>query len=114
MNFIYCDIVDNTISFNDFKFELNEFQKQKLNGYKNVIAGIRPEFFNTAQNNFEFCAPVVLSEMLGSSVLVYFKINNSDCSALLNTDFKFDKQIKLGLNTSQIMFFDAQTEKRIL
>ncbi len=113
MNFIPSEIIEGKISVNGAFFELDDEQKQKIAQRKNVLLGIRPEMFNCTNSNFEFTAPVEISEILGSSVLVYFRANETSSSALLNIDYKFDEQIKLGFNTKQIMFFDTDTLLRI-
>ncbi len=113
MNFIPAEIQDGKISVNGAIFELDEEQKQKIAQRKNVLLGIRPEMFNCANPNFNFTAPVEISEILGSSVLVYFSANETSSSALLNIDYKFDQQIKLGFNTTQLMFFDTDTLLRL-
>lgn len=109
MNFINAEIKENTISINDKTFELNEEQKTKLNGKKEVIIGIRPENFNNETSNFEFNANIEISEMLGNSQIAYFKANNCDCAVALAPNYKLDKAISLKLNTNNLMFFDTET-----
>ncbi|MBE7704738.1 MAG: sn-glycerol-3-phosphate ABC transporter ATP-binding protein UgpC [Cyanobacteria bacterium SIG29] len=109
MNFINAEIKENTISINNKTFELNEEQKTKLNGKKEVIIGIRPENFNNETSNFEFNTDVEISEMLGNSQIAYFKANNCDCAVALAPDYKLDKTIRLKLNTNNLMFFDTET-----
>ncbi len=106
MNFINADIIDNTITINNESFELNDIQQQKLSGRNKVIIGIRPENFNCDNSNFEFCTDVELSEMLGSSKIIYFKINNCPCSAVVNNDFLISDKIRLKLDINKLMFFD--------
>ncbi len=113
MNFIECEINDGTCSINGSILEFNEEQKQKLLNYKKVTLGIRPEYFNNGSTNFKFTAPVEISELLGSSVLVYFKVNNSECSALLSADNNIGKEINLSFNKDKILFFDSESGNRI-
>ncbi len=113
MNFIECEINDGTCNINGSILEFSEEQKQKLLNYKKVTLGIRPEYFNNGSTNFEFTAPVEISELLGSSVLVYFKVNNSECSALLSADNKIGKEINLSFNKDKILFFDSESGNRI-
>lgn len=113
MNFINAKVENNSISINGSSFELNEEQKNKLNGRTEVIIGIRPENFNGENTNFEFNAEVEISEMLGSSQIIYFKANNCACSASIMSDIKIGKNITLKINTNNIMFFDVETTKRL-
>ena len=113
MNFINADIIDNKIIVNNEAFELNEIQKQKLSGKNKVIIGIRPENFNYNSGNFEFSADVELSEMLGSSKIIYFKANNSSCCAVVNNDFNINDKIQLKIDTNKLMFFDIDSNLRI-
>ena len=113
MNFINCDITDGKFSFNNSDFTLTQSQLSLLSGMKNVIIGIRPEFFNTPDSNFFFEAPLDLSEMLGNSVLVYFKVNNSVCSALMPSDFVPKDIINLSFNPDKIMFFNPISKEVI-
>ena len=113
MNFIECEINNGTCNINGSILELNEEQKQQLSNYNKVALGIRPEHFNSVNGNFNFNAPVEISELLGSSVLVYFKANNSQCSALLNADNIIGKEINLSFNKDKILFFDTVSGSRI-
>ena len=113
MNFIECEINNGTCNINGSILELNEEQKQQLSNYNKVALGIRPEHFNSVNGNFNFNAPVEISELLGSSVLVYFKANNSQCSALLNADNIIGKEINLSFNKDKILFFDPVSGSRI-
>ncbi len=114
MNFIETEIKDNKIAINGNSFELNEEQKRKLSNKNNVIIGIRPENFNCENANFEIPVKVEISEMLGSSKLVYFRANNTSCCANLDNSFKTTEQTLLKINTDKLMFFDVENGKRIL
>ncbi len=113
MNIIPCDIIENKISFNNNVFELNETQRQKLSGKNKILAGIRPEYFNSSDTNFNFSIKVQISEMLGSSILIYFNVNNTECCASLTADTNLSKDLILSINTDKLMFFDYETKKRI-
>ncbi len=113
MNFIPCIIDNDGIKLNNKEFKLNEFQSRKLAGKKEVILGIRPENFNQENCNFEFMAETDIVEMLGSSQTVYFNINNTNCSAVLNADIEIKNKNIFGINTNAVMFFDLETGLRI-
>ena len=109
MNFIETEIKDNKITINGISFELNEEQKIKLADKSKVITGIRPENFNCENSNFEFPVKVEISEMLGSSKLVYFKANNCSCCAFTDSDFEINSDVRLKINTDKLMFFDTNS-----
>lgn len=113
MNFIKSEIKDGRIIINGSSFVLSDEQKMKLSNRKEILLGIRPETFDDKNGNFEFVAPIEMSEMLGSEQIVYFKANNENCSAVFSSDILFDKEISLKINTANIMFFDCETNKRI-
>lgn len=114
MNFIDCEIINDTVSINGTAFNLNEEQKNKLKGHNNVIVGIRPEKFNNSNSNFEFNAPIEITEMLGSNKLIYFSANSVSCACNLPSDLYTEKNINLKLNTNDLMFFDKTTNLRLL
>lgn len=113
MNFIKTDIENNTIKFNDYVINLSDKQKDILKDRKTVIVGIRPEKMDILNANFDFTVPVDISEMLGSEKIVYFNINDAKCSAKLDAQKQFDKEITLKFNTEDFLFFDSETQKRI-
>ncbi len=114
MNFINAEIKDNYININNNNFMLNDEQKSKLAGYTSVILGIRPEKFNCTDANFEFNSTVEITEMLGNSQIIYFKANQSECSACISADTNAGKDINLKINTNDIMFFDVKSNLRII
>lgn len=109
MNFINAKVENNSISINGSVFALTEEQKAKLGSRNSVIIGIRAENFNSLESNFEFTSKIEISEMLGNSQVIYFKANDCECCATLPSDFKFEKEIALKINTNNIMFFDSET-----
>ena len=58
MNFIKTEINDGKININGVDFELTEEQKNKLNGKKEVLLGIRAEKFNEPDGTLKFPAKV--------------------------------------------------------
>lgn len=113
MNFILCDVIDNSIILNGVKIQLNEEQINDIGNKKQVLAGIRPEKFNTENCNIELKAVVEISEMLGNSQIVYFKINDCECAAAVSSDFVVQKEIELKVNSKNLMFFDVETTQRL-
>ena len=113
MNFIKSSVIDNQITLNNIKIQLNEEQIKAVSGKKEVLVAIRPEKFNTENCNIELKANVEISEMLGNSQIVYFKINDSECSASVSSDFEIRKEITLKINSADLMFFDIETNVRL-
>ncbi len=113
MNFIKVSPDNGIIKFNNHAISLNEAQKEVIKDRKEVIVGIRPEKMEVLNPNYEFSVPVDISEMLGSEKIVYFNINGEKCSAKVDTQKPFDKEITLNFNTNDFLFFDAQSGLRI-
>lgn len=113
MNFIKSEIVENKLTINGSSFDLNEEQKQKLNGKPEVLIGVRAESLMALDSNFEFKANVDISEMLGSEQIVYFKANENNCGAIVSPTIKIEKEITFKFNTENLLFFDVETKERI-
>ena len=114
MNFIKSAVVDGQITLNDVKVRLNEAQLTSINEKKEVLVAIRPEKFNSENSNIHLNAQVEISEMLGNSQIVYFKINDNECSASVSSDVVISKEITLKFNSDDLMFFDVETSKRLI
>ncbi len=113
MNFINVKINGGLINFNDYSIALTETQKQIIKDRQQVVVGIRPEKMDVSNPNYAFNAQVDISEMLGSEKIVYFNINDSKCSAKIDAQKQFGKEIELNFNTNDFLFFDADSGMRI-
>ena len=113
MNFIKSKVENSTIKFNDYIINLSEPQKQLIQNREEIIVGIRPEKMESLSPNYEFTAGVDISEMLGSEKIVYFNINNAKCSAKIDAQKEFGKEITLNFNTNDFLFFDAETLNKL-
>ena len=113
MNFINVKINDGLINFNDYSIALTETQKQIIKDRQQVVVGIRPEKMDVSNPDYAFNAQVDISEMLGSEKIVYFSINDSKCSAKIDAQKQFGKEIELNFNTNDFLFFDADSGMRI-
>ena len=113
MNFIKVELDNGNIKFNDYAIALSDNQKEILHERKECIVGIRPEKMDVLNSNYEFKAPVDISEMLGSEKIVYFNINGSKCAAKVDTQKQFGKDITLNFNTNDFLFFDSESCLRI-
>ena len=114
MNFIKSSVHNGAITLNNTEIKLNESQLVAIGDKKEVLVAIRPEKFNAENCNTELNAEVEISEMLGNSQIVYFKINNNECSASIASDVVISKEITLKLNTNDLMFFDIETSNRLI
>ena len=113
MNFILSSVVDGAVTLNETKIQLNDAQLKSVADRKEVMVAIRPEKFNSENCNIELNAKVEVSEMLGNSQIVYFKINECECSASVSSDVEISKEIKLKFNSNDLMLFDVETNNRI-
>ena len=99
MNFI-----DTTVTDGNFMIENTVFRTDKsISG--NVTVAIRPEKMTGGLIEFE--VPVDIVEMTGGERIVYFYLNNNKCSAKIPLEYKFDKTIKLSINTDDMYFFNS-------
>ena len=114
MNFIKTTITDSSITLNNTKIALSETQLNALKDKKEVIVAIRPEKFNSENCNINLKAKVEISEMLGNSQIIYFKINDNECSASVASDIILEKEIDLNFNSNDLMFFDLETTNRLI
>ena len=113
MNFIKSKVENGTVKFNDYIIYLTEEQKNLIQNREEIIVGIRPEKMESLSPNYEFRADVDISEMLGSEKIVYFNVNGAKCSAKIDAQKEFGKEIALKFNTGDFLFFDSQTNQRL-
>lgn len=113
MNFIKTEINDGKININGVDFELTEEQKNKLNGKKEVLLGIRAEKFNEPDGTLKFPAKVRITEMLGSKKIVFVDCNGRECQVEMPAEGTYDDEVNLSVSNKNILFFDPETEARI-
>lgn len=113
MNFIKTEINDGKININGVDFELTEEQKNKLNGKKEVLLGIRAEKFNEPDGTLKFPAKVRITEMLGSKKIVFVDCNGRECQVEMPAEGTYDNEVILSVSNKNILFFDPETEARI-
>ncbi len=113
MNFIKSKVENGTVKFNDYIIYLTEEQKNLIQNREEIIVGIRPEKMESLSPNYEFRTDVDISEMLGSEKIVYFNVNGAKCSAKIDAQKEFGKEIALKFNTGDFLFFDSQTNQRL-
>lgn len=113
MNFIKTEINDGKININGVDFELTEEQKNKLNGKKEVLLGIRAEKFNEPDGTLKFPTKVRITEMLGSKKIVFVDCNGRECQVEMPAEGTYDNEVNLSVSNKNILFFDPETESRI-
>lgn len=113
MNFIKTEINDGKININGVDFELTEEQKNKLNGKKEVLLGIRAEKFNEPDGTLKFPAKVRITEMLGSKKIIFVDCNGRECQVEMPAEGTYDNEVNLSVSNKNILFFDPETEARI-
>ena len=113
MNFIKSKVENGTVKFNDYIIHLTDEQQQLIQNRGEIIIGIRPEKMESLSSNYEFRTEIDISEMLGSEKIVYFNINGAKCSAKIDAQKEFNKEITLNFNTNDFLFFDSATNERL-
>ena len=115
-----------TISFGGHTLSLPDEKAKKLEaaGYvgKVVTVGIRPEDLHDEEAFLEanpksiFDATIRVYEMLGSEVLLYFDIEDTNFTAKVNprTAARTGDTVKLAMDLDKIHIFDKDTENVIL
>lgn len=119
MNFFDAKIInENEIEFLGQTLPLCENQKQivKNNNLinKEVIFGLRPEFF-AKEGNSKISVTPSLIELLGSEKLVHFSCNDKKYCAKVPQDYniKEAEQTSLPFDMEKAVFFDKKTENRL-
>ena len=111
MNFLDCEVTDDSIKIGQQSIvtPANVAQRGKL------VLGIRPEHFNQSASDLQ--GTVQMIEKLGSSALLYIKMENSEQPVVIQCDNQLDVKIgdiyTLGFNEQKLYFFDANTQQRI-
>lgn len=113
MNFIKAQVLHDKIVTDKFSFEMNEEQKKLLNDKKEVLLGIRPDFFNSDSSNVNFNVDVDIKEMLGSENIVYFSIGETKCCAKISAEQEIGSTADLKFDSNSLLFFDVETTNRI-
>ena len=120
------DGADVTLTFGEHTIALPEGKARKLEeaGYvgKTVTLGIRPEDLHDEESFLAmspksmFDATIRVYEMLGSEVLLYFDVVDSNFTAKVNprTTARPGDTIKLAMDLEKIHIFDKDTEAVIL
>jgi multiple sugar transport system ATP-binding protein len=101
----------------DFNVSGYPFAARPSDGQK-VILGLRPELFRTpVEGSAPYTLRLNLVEPLGSNVLCYCQLGNTDVVASLNpadvAGAKSDEELRLSIDLSKISIFDAASSQRL-
>ena len=112
-----------TLNFANTSVVLPADKAAKVKAYngKTVVMGIRPEDVDdsaamlAAHGDATFEADVTGYELLGSEVLLYYKVGDTSMTAKVSSDTKarLGDHIKLALEPAKIHVFDKETELTI-
>lgn len=114
MNFISTKVEDGKIFVNDSDFNLSDAQKKLIGERKEVLLGVRAENMSVERADFQFSAPITISEMLGSEKVVYFPANGCNCAARLSAKQNVEKTMTFKVNSNDFLFFDKDTKENLV
>lgn len=105
MNFVRADIVKDCLEINEIKIPLEGDIAERLAGMPDVIVGIRPEALHGG--DVKMLVKPEITELTGSDMNVYFKMNEKDCVAKFPATEKIQTSIEIGFNIKDLYFFDS-------
>lgn len=114
MNFIDCNIINNTLIMTEPIIELSRDIMEKLHNRHYVTIGIRPENMTNPNGRIKLNVKVEMTELLGSEQIAYFNIGENRCSAKLSAEQNIGEYLELSLDSNEILYFDQKTGERIL
>ena len=126
MNFIDASVINDNglkIRFSDYEINAPKNKKEYLEDYigKNIILGIRPEHFLSAEDaksEKNCCTMTVkteIAEMTGSETNIYFELGGKRLIARIKAEEKISNGdfVKLAFCNSSVYFFDKSTTQAI-
>lgn len=114
MNFIDCNIINNTLIMVEPIIELSRDVMEKLHNRHYVTIGIRPENMTNPNGRIKLNVKVEMTELLGSEQIAYFNIGENKCSAKLSAEQNIGEYLELSLDSNEFLYFDQKTGERIL
>ena len=114
MNFIDCNIINNTLIMTEPIIELSRDIMEKLHNRHYVTIGIRPENMTNPSGRIKLNVKVEMTELLGSEQIAYFNIGENRCSAKLSAEQNIGEYLELSLDSNEFLYFDQKTGERIL
>lgn len=118
MNIVEANAGEDFISFGNIVFSASSLPYD-LTGKKKVLLGVRSENIadinnpNYHFNSIKFSSKIIFEENLGSFKNVYFKIQNSEFCATLNSDSDTKETMGFSINPRDIHVFDFETKERL-
>lgn len=125
MNFLPAFLSDSglTVAGHIVNFPTDKIEKLRELGYqtKEFIAGIRPEDIqissvtSDSNSNNEINATIDVAELLGSEMILYFKI--AETPLIIKTtdlDYQQGEKVFLTFNLNKLRLFDKKTENLII
>ncbi len=119
MNFFDAKVIDeNTLNIYgqsiELSSELKEIVKTNNLAGKEVIFGIRPEYFDENSSVYLEIVPALV-ELLGNEKLVHFSFNDKKFCAKIPQEksIKENEPVKIGINIKKGYLFDKHTENRL-
>ena len=113
MNFIDCNIINNTLIMTEPIIELSRDIMEKLHNRHYVTIGIRPENMTNPNGRIKLNVKVEMTELLGSEQIAYFNIGENRCSAKLSAEQNIGEYLELSLDSNEFLYFDQKTGERI-
>ncbi len=114
MNFVDCNIINNTLIMTEPIIELSRDIMEKLHNRHYVTIGIRPENMTNPNGRIKLNVKVEMTELLGSEQIAYFNIGENRCSAKLSAEQNIGEYLELSLDSNEFLYFDQKTGERIL
>ena len=114
MNFIDCNIINNTLIMTEPIIELSRDIMEKLHNRHYVTIGIRPENMTNPNGRIKLNVKAEMTELLGSEQIAYFNIGENRCSAKLSAEQNIGECLELSLDSNEFLYFDQKTGERIL
>lgn len=118
MNIVEANVGEDFISFGNIVFSASSLPYD-LTNKKKVLLGVRSENIadinnpNYHFNSIKFSSKIIFEENLGSFKNVYFKIQNSEFCATLNSDSDTKETMEFSINPRDIHVFDFETKERL-
>ena len=121
MNLVRARLEGGELVFGSQRIALPEDRRASLAAYqgRDVVVGMRPESFDVSYNGTgagrELSLEVLLTEALGSDLLVHMSLDGGDVTARLtaSTPIRAGERVRLLVDPSRMYFFDPDTELAI-
>jgi multiple sugar transport system ATP-binding protein len=121
MNLVHARLDGHELVFGSQRISLPDERRASLAQYqgRELVVGMRPEAFDISYNGTgagrELSLEVLLTEALGSDLLVHMSLDGGDVTARLTaaTPIRAGERVRLLVDPSRMYFFDPDTELAI-